>query len=237
MCFFCVISVPRRWGAQRNTPPLDWPSRRGGGHLCPLRLQSRPPKGPGAPPVGPWTPFFVVPFFFSPCFCCLPAGDSNPPLWTQGPEGEESALWPAPPLPCRHPRDLGTPGGSQGLLGSPGPLALLSFSSCFLFFWLSPAGDFAPLWTQGPEGGSRPIGPLPSPSCRYPRGTTTPGGSQGLLGPFGPLGGCFGVLWVAALCSCRRPYGPVRGHYGAGPPSSPLPRPLWGSPYDPLPRP
>ena len=39
------------------------------------------------------------------------------------------------------------------------------------------------------------------------------------------------------MCSCRRPYGPVRGHYGASPPSSPLPRPLYGSPCGLQPRP
>ena len=138
----------------------------------PSCLQCRPPKGPGASLKGPWNPLLLFPVVF--CLFCLQEGAYSPP----GPrvqKGRSRPFGPLPPLQCRHPRGLGTPGGSPKaarVLWTP----LLCFPWLLVsFFWLSPAGDFAPLWTQGPEGGSRPIGPFSpflagTPGARRPLG-------------------------------------------------------------------
>ena len=100
------------------------------GHRRPSCLQCRPSEGPDRPIKGPWTLLFCfVLFFFLCCLGCVPAGRTLPPLWTQGPEGEELTFWVILPPSCRYPRGTRTPGGSRGLLGAFGPLVCCFFCS------------------------------------------------------------------------------------------------------------
>ena len=106
--FFLFSPCSSQVGNSGEHPPSGLAIQKGRRGLNPLRLQCRPPKGPGASIKGPWTPCSL---FF--CFCfsfCLQEGAHSPP----GPrvqKGRSRPLGLLPPLQRRHPRDLGTPGG------------------------------------------------------------------------------------------------------------------------------